>query len=175
MYSSLILMKEPLMSPSCPFYSRRTFTLGEHSPSENIYPWRIFTLGELLLPENIYFRRTFTLGERLLSGNIYLCSWNTKGQKVEKPWSKDHKSYISHFKTIQSFYYFFSCVFSPKANYVILFTNCNIIAISVFTINLFCQTMFWLNFSIPLDCVMPECAQSAWQSKDWIPHFRRTV
>ena len=65
MYSSLILMKEPLMSPSCPFYSRRTFTLGAHLLSENIYPRRTFTLVEL------YSRRTFTLGELLLSENIY--------------------------------------------------------------------------------------------------------
>ena len=65
MYSSLILIKKPLMSPSCPFYSRRIFTLGEYLPSENIYSRRTFTLREL------YSRRTFTLGEHLLSENIY--------------------------------------------------------------------------------------------------------
>ena len=70
------------MSPSCPFYSQRTFTLGEHLLLENIYPWRIFTLREYLLSENFYSRRTFplgelysrrsfTLGEHLLSENIY--------------------------------------------------------------------------------------------------------
>ena len=53
MYSSLILMKEPLMSPSCPFYSRRTFTLGEHLLSENFYSRRT------LLSENVYSRGTF--------------------------------------------------------------------------------------------------------------------
>ena len=53
MYSSLILMKEPLMSPSCSFYSRRTFTLGEYLPSENFYSRRT------LLSENVYSRGTF--------------------------------------------------------------------------------------------------------------------
>ena len=53
------------MSSSCPFYSRRIFTLGEHLPSENIYSRRTFTLGEL------YSRRTFTLEEHLLSENVY--------------------------------------------------------------------------------------------------------
>ena len=47
------------MSPSCPFYSWRTFTLGEHLPSENIYPQRMFTFRELLLSENIYSQETF--------------------------------------------------------------------------------------------------------------------